>query len=161
MGLKQCVINLHSNIFSDRQWALTTLGLVFPYSQYLCTIIQVIYIRKRKGLVMESRQKGTKTMRFRWLGIIGLMVIFTYISSVQVTASEVVGELQVGEQTRQILMQKYGLEPAEESQAQQRLLSGDWGMSFRYNNVMEPLDKLMRIVPYGLWPAVWIFRMWV
>lgn len=50
-------------------------------------------------------------MKFRWLRIIGLTVILTYISSVEVTASAVEDELQVDEQTRQILMQKYGLEP--------------------------------------------------
>ncbi|MBB6024172.1 hypothetical protein HNR77_005276 [Paenibacillus sp. JGP012] len=100
-------------------------------------------------------------MRFGWLRIIGLMMILMCISSVQVTASDVLNETLVDEQTRQILMQKYGLEPAEESQAQQRFLPRDWGMSFRYNDGMGELAQLMRIVPYWLWPAVWIFRMWV
>ncbi|MDM5276572.1 hypothetical protein QUF95_04240 [Paenibacillus silvae] len=100
-------------------------------------------------------------MKFRWLRIIGLTVILTYISSVEVTASAVEDELQVDEQTRQILMQKYGLEPPEEPQAEQHFLTGDWGMSFRYNSAIEPLDKLMQLIPFWLWPAVWIFRVWV
>ncbi|WP_434750303.1 hypothetical protein [Paenibacillus amylolyticus] len=100
-------------------------------------------------------------MRFRWLRIVGLMVILIYISSAQATANGVGNDVQVDEQTRQLLMQKYGLEPSKELQAQHDFLSGDWGMSFRSTSEAEPLDKLMQIVPFWLWPAVWIFRMWV
>ncbi|MGQ8873985.1 hypothetical protein [Paenibacillus sp. TSA_86.1] len=100
-------------------------------------------------------------MRFRWLRIVGLMVFLMYISNPQAIASGVGNNVQVDEQTRQLLMQKYGLEPSKEPQAQHDFFSGDWGMSFRSTSEAKPLDKLMLGVPFWLWPAVWIFRMWV
>lgn len=119
--------------------------------------------RNRKLIVWQpdSRRKEEVHMKFKWLRIVGLMVILSYISSMQVTASEVTNEVQVDEQTRQILMQKYGLEPAEESSAQHDFFSGDWGISFHYGLEMEPLDKLLQIIPFWLWPAVWILRIGV
>ncbi|WP_342551985.1 hypothetical protein [Paenibacillus sp. FSL R7-0652] len=104
-------------------------------------------------------------MRFRWLLtaclLIFLMILLTYTNSAHVLASGVGNDVQVDEQTRGILMEKYGLEPTEESQAQQHFLSGDWGMSFSHTSEVGALDKLMLAVPFSLWPAVWIFRMWV
>ncbi|WP_145331956.1 hypothetical protein [Paenibacillus xylanexedens] len=104
-------------------------------------------------------------MRFRWVHIVcsmmSLMMFFTYINTAHVVASGVGNDVQVDEQTRQILMEKYGLEPTEESHAEQHLLSGDWGMSFSNTSEVDPLVKLVPVVPFWLLPAVWILRIWV
>nr|WP_154888253.1 hypothetical protein [Paenibacillus xylanexedens] len=103
-------------------------------------------------------------MRFRWIHIVSSIVslmMLTYINSAHVAASGVGNDVKVDEQTRQILMEKYGLEPTEESQADQHFLSRDWGMSFSNTSEVDPLVKLMRVVPFWLLPAVWIFRIWV
>ncbi|MBY0204442.1 hypothetical protein [Paenibacillus cucumis (ex Kampfer et al. 2016)] len=104
-------------------------------------------------------------MRFRWIhivcSIVSLMMILTYINSAHVAASGVGNDVQVDEQTRQMLMEKYGLEPTEESQAERHLLSGDWGMSFSNISEVDSLVKLMPVVPFWLLPAIWIFRIWV
>ncbi len=88
-------------------------------------------------------------------------MFFTYINTAHVVASGVGNDVQVDEQTRQILMEKYGLEPTEESHAEQHLLSGDWGMSFSNTSEVDPLVKLVPVVPFWLLPAVWILRIWV
>ncbi|CAI6068155.1 hypothetical protein PAECIP112173_02066 [Paenibacillus sp. JJ-100] len=100
-------------------------------------------------------------MRFRWLHIVCLMMMLTCIYSPYVAASSMENDVQVDEQTRQLIMEKYGLEPPEESRAQHGFLSGDWGISFSHSSEIEPLDRLMQVVPFWLWPAVWIFQMWV
>lgn len=103
-------------------------------------------------------------MKSRSLHIISLvmsLMMLTYINSAQVAASSVGNDVEVDEQTRQMLMEKYGLEPTEESQAQQHFLSGNWGMSFSQPSDVETMDKLMLVVPFWLWPGVWIIRMWV
>nr|WP_154957736.1 hypothetical protein [Paenibacillus xylanexedens] len=87
--------------------------------------------------------------------------MLTYINSAHVAASSAGNDVQVDEQTRQMLMEKYGLEPTEESQAEQHFLSGDWGMSFSNTSEVDPLVKLMPVVPFWLLPAVWILRIWV
>ena len=64
-------------------------------------------------------------MKSRSLHIILLMMslmMLTYINSSHVAANSLGNDVEVDEQTRQLLMDKYGLEPNEEFKAKQHFL---------------------------------------
>ncbi|RPK28237.1 hypothetical protein EDO6_03763 [Paenibacillus xylanexedens] len=64
------------------------------------------------------------------------------------------------EATRQLLEKKYELERPQETQTQQHVFSGDWGMSFR-TEPPDSFDRLVHVVPFSLRPLAWIFRLFV
>lgn len=102
-------------------------------------------------------------MNKRWVKIVWIpmfLMMLMYISSESVTAYDVTNEVQVDEDTRQLLEKKYGLEPPEEPKTQQPFFSGDWGMSFR-TEPPDSLDRLVHVVPFSLRPLAWIFRLFV
>lgn len=101
-------------------------------------------------------------MNKRWVKIAWIpmfLMIQMYISSESVTAYADMNEVQVDEDTRQILEQKYGLERPDELQTQP-FFSGDWGMSFR-TAPPDSFDRLVHVVPFSLRPLAWIFRLFV
>lgn len=100
-------------------------------------------------------------MNKRWIQIVGIvmfLMIQMYISSEAATA--VTNEVQVVEETRQLLEKKYGLDRPEEPKTQQHFFSGDWGMSFR-TEPPDSFDRLVHVVPFSLRPLAWIFRLFV
>ncbi|MEK3703663.1 hypothetical protein MKY87_05975 [Paenibacillus sp. FSL R7-0198] len=102
-------------------------------------------------------------MNKRWIqkvGIVMFLMIQMYISSEPATAYVVTNEVQVDEETRQLLEKKYGLDRPQEPQTQQHVLSGDWGMSFRAEPP-DSFDRLVHVVPFSLRPLAWIFRLFV
>ncbi|MGC5773670.1 hypothetical protein [Paenibacillus pabuli] len=99
-------------------------------------------------------------MNKRWIKMAWVMVILMYITSFPVIAYAT-SEVQVDEQTRQRIEEKYNLERPHEPQMQEDLFSGDWGMSFRYNTEPDMFDRLMQIVPFSWWPLGWILRLFV
>ncbi|MCW3791207.1 hypothetical protein OM416_06415 [Paenibacillus sp. LS1] len=87
------------------------------------------------------------------------LMILMYISSEPVTAYVVTNEVQVDEETRQLLEKKYELDRPQDPQTQQPIFSGDWGISFRTDP--DSLDRLLLVVPFSLRPLAWIFRLFV
>ncbi|WFR65325.1 hypothetical protein P9222_16040 [Paenibacillus amylolyticus] len=101
-------------------------------------------------------------MNKRWIHIVGIgifLMILMYVGSEHVTAYDATIEVQVDEDTRQILEQKYGLEHRYERQTQP-FFSGDWGMSFR-TEPPDSWDRLVHVVSFSLRPLAWIFRLFV
>ncbi|WP_433745324.1 hypothetical protein [Paenibacillus amylolyticus] len=92
--------------------------------------------------------------------IVMFLMILMYISSEPATAYVVMNEVQVDEDTKQLLEKKYGLERPEEPQTQQPFFSGDWGMSFQTESP-DSFDRLVHVVPFSLRPLAWIFRLFV
>ncbi|MEC0124036.1 hypothetical protein [Paenibacillus pabuli] len=99
-------------------------------------------------------------MNRRWIKMAWIMVILMYITSFPVIAYAT-SEVQVDEQTRQLLEEKYNLDRPEEPRMQDNLFSGDWGMSFRYNTELDAFDRLMQIVPFSWLPLAWVLRLFV
>ncbi|WP_340013754.1 hypothetical protein [Paenibacillus sp. FSL K6-1318] len=101
-------------------------------------------------------------MNKRWIKMVWIwmfLMILMYISSEPVTAYLVTNEVQVDEETRQLLEKKYGLERPQEPQTQQPFFSGDWGISFRTEP--DAFDRLVHVFPFSLRPLAWIFRLFV
>jgi ABC-type dipeptide/oligopeptide/nickel transport system permease component len=100
------------------------------------------------------------TRRIKMVWMLMFLMILMYISSEPVTAYVVTNEVQVDEDTRELLEKKYGLDRPEEPKTQQHFFSGDWGMSFR-TEPPDSFDRLVHVVPFSLRPLAWIFRLFV